>query len=129
VGGAAEKNAVDAVASRLPQDRARRVVDLPLIDLAALVSRASLVVGLGTGVTHLGATLGVPTVALLSGVSPLSVWRPVGPRLIALTGEMPCSPCGFRDESQCPFGVACLAEITPDHVMAAADRLLGAAPR
>jgi ADP-heptose:LPS heptosyltransferase len=124
VGGSAEKEAVETVASNLPADRVTAVVDLPLVDLPALIAQSSLLVGLGTGVTHLSATLGVPTVAILSGVSPLSVWRPVGPHVIALTGEMPCSPCIFREEKQCPFGVACLNAITSDHVTVAIDRLL-----
>jgi ADP-heptose:LPS heptosyltransferase len=124
VGGSAEKEAVETVASNLPADRVTALIDEPLIDLPALIAKSSLLVGLGTGVTHLSATLGVPTVAILSGVSPLSVWRPVGPNVIALTGEMPCSPCIFREEKQCPFGVACLNAITPDHVMAAIDQLL-----
>jgi ADP-heptose:LPS heptosyltransferase len=124
VGGLAEKKAVETVASKLPADRITAVVDLPLIDLPALIAKSSVLVGLGSGVTHLSATLGVPTVAILSGVSPLSVWRPIGPHVVALTGEMPCSPCMFREEKQCPFGVACLNAITSDHVMAAVDRLL-----
>jgi ADP-heptose:LPS heptosyltransferase len=124
VGGWAERPLVEVILADLPAARAVACVDLPLIDLAARVAQASLLVGLGSGVTHLAATLGVPTVSILSGVSPLDVWRPVGPRVVNLTGETPCSPCGLKHERDCPFAVACLRSITAEHVLAAADRLL-----
>ena len=124
VGGGAEREIVAAIVAALPPARAAAGLDLPLVELAARVAGASAVVGLGSGVTHLAATLGVPTVALLSGVSPLDVWRPIGARVVSLTGQTPCSPCGLKDEKDCPFGVACLRSITPDHALAAIERLL-----
>ncbi len=129
VGGWSEKPIVDVILAELPEGRAFACVDLPLIELAARVAQASLLVGLGSGVTHLAATLGVPTVSLLSGVSPLAVWRPVGPRVVNLTGETPCSPCGLKHEKDCPFEVACLRSLTPQHVVAAAVQLLRSASR
>ena len=129
VGGWSERPIVEAILSELPQGRAFACVDLPLIELAARVGQASLLVGLGSGVTHLAATLGVPTVSILSGVSPLAVWRPVGPRVVNLTGETPCSPCGLKHEKDCPFDVVCLRSITAEHVLTAADRLLQASDR
>ena len=126
VGGAAERPIVEAILAELPATQAFACVDLPLTDLAARVAQASLLVGLGSGVTHLAATLGVSTVSVLSGVSPLDVWRPVGPRVVNLVGKTPCAPCGLKHEKECPFGVACLTAITPDHVLAAAERVMRA---
>ena len=128
VGGAAERPIVEAILAELPATRAIACVDLPLTDLAARVAQASLLVGLGSGVTHLAATLGVSTVSILSGVSPLDVWRPVGTRVVNLVGKTPCAPCGLKHELECPFGVACLTAITPDHVLAAAERVMQRAP-
>lgn len=124
VGGTAELDIVGEIVAALPQGGAEACVNLPLTEVAARVAGAALVIGLGSGVTHLAATLGVPTIALLSGVSPLAVWRPVGRQVVSLTGETPCSPCGLKDEKDCPFGVVCLRSITPDRVWAAKQRLI-----
>ena len=120
VGGAAEGGLVREIVEALPLGRAFGRVDLSLNDLTVEVGRAALLVGLGSGVTHLAASLGVPTITLLSGVSPVEVWRPIGPRVINLVGATPCSPCGLKNEADCPFGVVCLRNISPDRVMAAA---------
>ena len=129
VGGSPEQPLVEEIVASLPQKRAASSIDGSLTDLAAKVAQASLFVGLGSGVTHLAATLGVPTVCVLSGVSPLDVWRPVGPRVVNLTGETPCSPCGLKREEECPFGVTCLTSIEPDRVLASVQDLLRSAPR
>jgi len=123
LGGGAESAYVGQLVSLLPRGPIKVMIDAPLEKLPALLARASLYVGLGTGLTHMSAMLGVPTVAILSGVSPVSVWRPVGPRTIALTGQTPCSPCGLTDEIQCPFSVACITAVRAVDVLAAVDDL------
>jgi ADP-heptose:LPS heptosyltransferase len=126
VGGPAEADRINHLKERLSDARVRTAIGIPWGDLPTFTARARAFIGLGTGVTHLSTALGVPTVALLSGVSPLQVWRPLGPKAIALTGLMPCSPCGLRDESRCPFGVACLRTITPADVIEVVRELLAA---
>ena len=128
VGGAAERAEVERLAASLALHRAAALVDPPLPDLSEKIGRAALLVGLGSGIAHLAATLGVPTVCLLSGVSPLEVWRPIGPRVVNLTGQTACSPCGLKRVEECPFGVACLHAISTDRVMEAVAELLRPAP-
>jgi len=128
VGGAAERDVVAGVVAGLPKERVSGWVDLPLAELTAKVARAALLVGLGSGVAHLAATLCVPTISLLSGVSPLDVWRPIGPRVVNLTGQTSCSPCVLKRIEDCPFGVTCLYSISPERVLAAAAELLRPAP-
>jgi ADP-heptose:LPS heptosyltransferase len=53
---------------------------LPLPVLAARLSRCGLYVGNDSGVTHLAAAVGCPTVALF-GESDRRVWAPRGPRV------------------------------------------------
>jgi ADP-heptose:LPS heptosyltransferase len=118
VGGGAESALVQEIVDALPTGRAFSRIDLSLIDLTVEVGRSSLLIGLGSGVTHLAASLGVPTITLLSGVSPVDVWRPVGPRVVNLVGATPCSPCNLKNESECPFDVVCLREIPPERVLA-----------
>ncbi len=59
--------------------------DLPLVEpgltqLAGILDRASLFLGNDSGVTHLAAGLGVPTVAVFGATDP-TLWRPRGPRV------------------------------------------------
>ncbi len=59
---------------------------LNLHALATVLSRASLYVGNDSGVTHLAAALGVPTIALFGPTDPRS-WAPVGPRVAIVTAS------------------------------------------
>ena len=60
--------------------------DLPLRVLAALLARAGAYVGNDSGVTHLAAASGAPTVALFGATDP-RVWAPVGPRVEVVRGS------------------------------------------
>ena len=56
---------------------------LPPRVLAALLARAAVYLGNDSGVTHLAAAAGPPTVALFGATDP-SVWAPIGPRVRVL---------------------------------------------
>ncbi|UCG96920.1 MAG: lipopolysaccharide heptosyltransferase I [Burkholderiales bacterium] len=80
--------------------------------VAAALARARVVVGLDTGLSHLAAALGAPTVGIFCDYDP---------RLVGITGPAPCASLG---------GVN--AAPTAEAVVAAVDQLLGsgaAAPR
>jgi ADP-heptose:LPS heptosyltransferase len=59
--------------------------DLTLRQLVALFERAAVVVGHDSGLTHLAALVGGPTVALFGPTDP-AIWAPVGPAVAALAG-------------------------------------------
>jgi len=73
----------DAAAALETVPGARVARDLPLRVLAALLARAGAYVGNDSGVTHLAAATGVPTLALFGPTDP-RVWAPVGPRVTVL---------------------------------------------
>jgi ADP-heptose:LPS heptosyltransferase len=125
LGGRAELIEVNELVAQLPSGRAVAKTNISLSDLPSHIATAELFVGHGTGVSHLAAVLGVPTIALLTGVSPLDVWRPVGPRTVVLTNHVPCSPCGFKYPKQCAFDVKCLSEISTRDVLKAIADLIG----
>jgi heptosyltransferase-3 len=83
--GPADEPAAAALLAALPAERAERVAGLTLPQLAALLARASgdgrkaLYVGNDSGVSHLSALLGVPTLALFGPTDP-AIWAPRGPR-------------------------------------------------
>ena len=94
---------------------------LPLPKLAAVLSRSQLYLGNDSGVTHLAAAVGAPTVALF-GPSDPAQWVPRGPRVIILRRGLDCSPCPDRTMKSCPHR-ACLTEFSARDVIAALARL------
>jgi ADP-heptose:LPS heptosyltransferase len=125
VGGSRERATAQAIASALSPERVSNLVErLPLIDLPTVISGASLYVGLDTGTTHLAAALGVPTVAVISGVPNLEVWHTAGHNVTVVAGRVACSPCYLVHPEQCPYGVICLSSITSGHIIPACDALL-----
>ncbi len=124
-GGRNESSTAMQIAAALPTSRVRNLADrLPLNDLPGVIRGASIYVGLDTGTTHLAAALGVPTVAITSGVPSLEVWHASGPSVCVVVGKIACSPCYLVHAAQCPYDVACLHAITADDVVAACESLL-----
>ena len=77
--GPADADPARALLAALPAERAQRVAGLTLPQLAALLARAALSVGNDSGVSHLSALLGVPTLTLF-GPTDHAIWSPRGPR-------------------------------------------------
>jgi len=86
----------------------------PLRQVAILLSRASVVIGNDSGITHLAAATGAPTLALFFSTDPR--WsRPLGERVRVLYRPLFCSPCHKR---LCPLSTyACLETWTPEEVL------------
>ena len=69
-----------------------------LVGLAWQLARSRAVVSVNTGIMHLAALAGAPTVGLHGGVNPLR-WGPIGPRTISLlprSGQMAYLNLGFE---------------------------------
>jgi ADP-heptose:LPS heptosyltransferase len=77
VGGEAEEGRLDRLAALLPAWRYRIARSLPLADLAGHLAECAAYIGHDSGITHLAAALGLPTLALW-GESVEEVWRPLG---------------------------------------------------
>jgi len=91
-----------------------------LDESAALVSRASLVIGVDTGLTHMGWAFSVPVVALFGSTCPYRVVP--GREGDILYAELHCSPC--RRRPTCGGTFDCMSALTPDVVINAAQRYL-----
>jgi ADP-heptose:LPS heptosyltransferase len=130
--GPSEAEAATAIAQAAgdalgPGAAARVVVtdELGLADLRVLVSRASLYIGGDSGPLHLAATTRTPIVGIY-GPTLRARSEPWRDRLLVTEavepGPLPCRPC---DQRTCaPGDFRCLARITPDQVVAAAEHAL-----
>ncbi len=95
-----------------------------LVETAALIDKSALLVSGDSGVLHIAAGLGKPTVSLF-GPSNIKKWAPKGERHIVINRNLPCSPCSkFGYTPKCPINAKCMQDISVDEVMEAVERLL-----
>jgi heptosyltransferase-3 len=96
----------------------------PLPLLAAILSRSRLFVGNDSGITHLAAAVGCPTVALF-GPSDPEVWAPRGRSVTVICKKVGCSPCHLTSRNECVCNGECLFAITVDEVAEAVATVAG----
>jgi ADP-heptose:LPS heptosyltransferase len=94
-----------------------------LAEMADVLGASELVVSVNTGIMHLAALLGVPTVSL-EGPVPSRRWGPVGPRVRSVESTLP--GCGYLDLGFEYKGqrLDCMEGVAVDAVLAAIDELL-----
>jgi len=126
LGGPPEEADAAALAAALPAGRVRSIIGQDLQSVARLLAQARLCVSNGSGMSHLAAALGVPTLTILGGTTRMEVWHPAGPNALSIGGRTMCQPCGLKLASQCEWGVTCLRSIQPEQVLEGCARLLGA---
>jgi ADP-heptose:LPS heptosyltransferase len=92
---------------------------------AAILARASAFLGNDTGLSHLGAALGIPGVTVYGGGGYFERYAPWAPGTLGVVHRLPCFGCGW----DCAFGRAvCIESIETADVAAALDRVLQSPP-
>jgi ADP-heptose:LPS heptosyltransferase len=85
--GPAEQERLAKLLGLLPtppdQSLSHVLVDVPLLEVACQLQHCQHYLGNDSGLTHLAAMLGIPTVALFGPSDPL-IWQPVGPSVTVL---------------------------------------------
>jgi heptosyltransferase-1 len=99
-----------------------RVGAARLDETAALIAGASALIGVDTGLTHMGITFGVPTVALFGSTCPYRRTTRANARVIY--HDLPCAPC--RRNPTCDGRFDCLAGITAEEVLQELERAMTA---
>jgi len=121
LGGEADGETLAGLRKILGEERASFVENAPLEQVASILSRAAVYIGNDSGVTHLAAALGVPTLALFGPTDPL-VWSPRGRRVEILSGTAPCSPCDPEKRRRCLDNV-CMKSIPVERIIEATELL------
>jgi heptosyltransferase-3 len=93
-----------------------------LPELAAVLERAALFLGVDSAPMHMAAALGVSVVALFGPSGELS-WGPRGDRHVVVTSPYLCRPCG-QDGCLGSKRSDCLEAISPQRIWEAAVPLL-----
>lgn len=112
LGGSADREAARQIADGVPS-----IVDLvgqtSLAEAAALIRHAGAVIGVDTGLTHMGIAFARPTIAIFGSTCPYSVTGRDNARVIWL--GLACSPC--RRKPTCGGAWTCLRDISAERVL------------
>lgn len=96
---------------------------LRLDESMAVISQGSLLIGVDTGLTHMGTALNIPTVALFGSTCPYL--NPKTARTVILYEKLSCSPC--RRNPTCGGRFDCMRMHTVNKVLQAATAAMEAA--
>ncbi|MDB5688129.1 MAG: glycosyltransferase family 9 protein [Sphingomonas bacterium] len=125
IGTAGQRQRANGIVRELRSDRVRNDCGtLPWPDVVAEVRTATCVIGNNSGISHLSAYLGTPTVCIFGGSHQRLEWRPQGPAVRLLTRAVGCSPCHLDHGRSCGYAKACLRELAPEVVADAVSELL-----
>jgi heptosyltransferase-1 len=123
LGGPADAEA----AQRIQQQARTPLLNLAgrtsLLQAAAIIDRADLLVGVDTGLSHMGIAYGRPSVLLFGSTCPYRNTTRANARV--LNQALPCSPC--RRNPTCHGDFTCMKAIHLDQVVATARDLVGRA--
>jgi heptosyltransferase-1 len=113
LGGSGDKHE----GARLSQVSMGRIIDLTgkttLLQSAAIIRNSSLVIGVDTGLTHMGIAYNRPTVAIFGSTCPYLHTSQKNAAVIY--NRFPCSPC--RRQPVCGDSFACMVSITTEQVI------------
>lgn len=123
VGIRAQRVAVNQIVRGFPPDRVRNLCGaMSWGQTGELILQATCVVANNSGIAHLAAGLGKPTVCVFGASHNPYEWMARGPAVITLHKQTGCAPCAFGQLCECPFDKRCLREISPDTVFEAVRR-------
>jgi len=107
----------DGSAMKFPSHVRSLVGQLSLRETAELMAAAGVVVGNDSGLSHVAAAVGTPTV-MLFGPTPHESLGPMPLNVKVLRGGLPCEPCWFHDRFRaCGKRIECLSTLPVEVVI------------
>jgi predicted lipopolysaccharide heptosyltransferase III len=99
-------------------------LDLSLPEVAALAARSQIFIGNDSGIAHIAAAVGTPSVVIF-GSSNIAHWSPWNKAAAEVVYEaMPCQPCHGYHCEKFPQP-ECILRVPVDRVVTAIDKVLG----
>jgi heptosyltransferase-2 len=122
VGGSGEKKAARSIEALMARPSLLAAGELSLGGTAAVLARCRAFVSNDSGLMHVGAAVGAPTLGLFGSTNP--AWTcPRGERAGALWERVPCAPC-YRRACLPGRGYACLRALSVSRVLSELSALL-----
>lgn len=107
----------DGAPMKFPSHVRSFVGKLSLRETAELMAAAGVVVGNDSGLSHVAAAVGTPTV-MLFGPTPHKSLGPMPQNVKVLRGGLPCEPCWFHDRFRaCGRKIECLSTLSVEAVI------------
>jgi heptosyltransferase III len=121
--GPAEKGTGAAVVEGIAAGYAVVASGLSAGTVAGILARCTAFVGNDSGISHLAAGIGVPSVVLFGPTRP-DIWGPLGPHVEILRDTRSCRACETRSDNS----HRCLDNIRPETVLDRVTAILDSAP-
>ncbi len=118
--GPAEEDLLPVLSIRVPQEKLFFIDDM--LCLLKMLSTIKGFIGNDSGVSHLSAFIGIPTLTLF-GPSDPNRWRPIGSKTAVLRGTNQCRPCFEIKKENCAHPI-CLTNIKPRQVLQVYKKLI-----
>ena len=119
------RDGVEEVRDSVKKARPLVADNLPLLRLAAVLKASTVYLGNDSGITHLAASLGLPTVALFGPTNP-ALWGPKGPGVQVIYAKN-LSTARLPD-ARCEPSRPCMDSIETDQVIEALSPFLSHSP-
>lgn len=120
LGGAEDAEACRRIARACGSDRVMSMAgQLSLLQSAAMLRRAAVLVSNDSAPMHLAGGVGTPVIAIFGATSPSYGFAPAGPRdrIVEIEG-LACRPCAIHGGARCPIGTfECMERIGVDRVL------------
>jgi heptosyltransferase II len=119
-GSAQDRESLDAVQKHARHPFMNLAGKTTLKEVIALMTRLHLFISNDSGLMHLAAALGIPTVAVFGSTNPVTT-SPLGGKTAVIHKSVECAPCLKKS---CPTDFKCMDMITADEVYRAAESFL-----
>ncbi|RLB44276.1 MAG: lipopolysaccharide heptosyltransferase [Deltaproteobacteria bacterium] len=120
LGGSQDVSKAREIVARSKGTCVSLVGDTTIGETMTIVKEASILVGVDTGITHMGAAFATPTIALFGATCPyLFTSRN---NFLVLYHGLPCSPC--KRNPTCGGNYYCMEKISVEEVVNAANKVL-----
>jgi ADP-heptose:LPS heptosyltransferase len=120
--GPADKTQTEEFYTHLQTVPTEKITSLPLRTIAAIMKCGDCFIGNDSGITHLSAAVGIPTISLFGPTNP-DVWGPRGEHVRILKDDVGCSPCDPERLRSCTRQ-RCLEGISVDMVYRTMKRII-----
>ncbi len=120
LGGPGDKAAAERITARGPEGLIDAVGRTSLREAGALIEGARLLIGVDTGLSHMGIAFATPSVLLFGSTLPYR--DSTRTDAVVLYHRLPCSPC--RRRPTCGGAFTCMREISADEIIATAHQVL-----
>ena len=121
LGGKDEASVINYIASKI--DKKEKIIsiagELTIMQCAAIIKKAKLSIGGDTGLMHIAAAVGTPTISLF-GPTIKEKWAPRGKNHYVISKNLKCSPCAyglFAHIPKCKKGARCMNSISVREVL------------